>query len=91
MIGLVHLPPACSAKHFGKFHIDSCLLNLASNPAFLFQILSRSFGEKSEPRLSVPNFAFFSKAARQNPERKAWVQGYAKSPKMKKFKVICND
>ena len=37
-----------------------------------------------EPRLSVPDFVlqlwrnlrFFSKAARENPELKAWVRGY---------------
>ena len=37
-----------------------------------------------EPRLSVPDFVsqlrFFSKAARQNPERKAWVRGYRLAP-----------
>ena len=37
--------------------------SLASNPGFLFQILSCSFG--------------FSKAVRQNPEWKAWVRGYS--------------
>ena len=36
---------------------------LASNPGFPFRILSHSF-------------QFFSKAARQNPERKVWVWGY---------------
>ena len=44
-------------------HFLSCEVGkklLASNPGFPFRILSRSF---------------FSKVARQNPERKAWVRG----------------
>ena len=40
---------------------------LAFNPGLPFQNLSHSFREKSD---------FFSKAKRQNPERKAWVEGY---------------
>ena len=39
-----------------------------------------------EPRLSVPDFVsqlwrkiVFSKAARQNPERRAWVRGYTRA------------
>ena len=36
-----------------------------------FRILSRSFGEKSA-------LQFFSKAAIQNPERRAWVRGYCR-------------
>ena len=44
--------------------------NLASNPRFPFRILSRSFGKK----------LIFSKVARQNPERKAWVRGYTQLP-----------
>ena len=43
------------------------LSGLASNPGSPSQILSHSFGEKLEG---------FSKAARQNPEWRAWVQGY---------------
>ena len=42
--------------HASHFHHTS----VASNPGFPLQILSCSFGEKSE--------VFFSKAARQNPE-----------------------
>ena len=44
--------------------------NLASNPRFPFRILSCSFGKK----------LIFSKVARQNPERKAWVRGYTQLP-----------
>ena len=40
---------------------------IASISGFPFQILSRSFGEKQLWRKTV----FFSKAARQNPKRKA--------------------
>ena len=39
----------------------SSYVNIASNPGSPFRILSRRF---------------FSKAARQNPERIAWVRGY---------------
>ena len=52
--------------HLGRFSI-------ASNPGFPFRILSCSFGEKGKIRDRKPGFRFFSKTARQNLERKAWI------------------
>ena len=46
---------------------------------YIYALLTVCF-TSLEPRLSVPDFVsllrFFSKAARQNPERRAWVRGY---------------
>ena len=77
----------CSFSHLCKlprwhewFHLATYLL--ASNPGFPFQILCRSFGEKLEKN------RFFSKAARQHPEWKAWVRGYI-PPLMPRLFSLC--
>ena len=48
------------------------------------EYMARTVDFSCEPRLSVPDFVtrlwrkirLFSKDVRQNPEQKAWVQGY---------------
>ena len=79
--------PACRVQTWHREHcnitrieyqrmytIESKCSIITSFPGSPFWILSRSFGV---PRLSVPDFVsqFWRKAARQNPERRAWERG----------------